>query len=436
MILRAVTHLVAASLAVVSIADIEHVPFQVQDGRAVIRLLDCCGEPKNAPIKPEWAPDPDNSTEWMPVVRPDGTPYPAGHKHDAYYVGDDPRPAGTLTPGYYLYDKSKPIRVDMKRRFGGLERVSFPQFDANEDGTLTKRGMDEVTARLKGIYGEDAFIKKIGEGGFQVVFLAFPKVGRKVVAKVRKIAPTVSLHKRAENIMLASYDMRRDLAMEVVAEQATSRGLYITDDGKAVPLLVDGVPAKLDVPPSVRLARVATITNNALLERGIVEQELVRFGASKALKAYMKEPRDKADGWRAQAVQLAEASTVVDAKAVKKFLDKFYKPSKFGPDVIKIHRWVKACTKMAPHLPPIAKLCRLARQSYNIPDDFEDRLLALEQLYRDTAADVIRYHRHNFADGSGNDGADGKVREVGLDLNHGRNAGWDPHTGQFALFDW
>ena len=28
------------------------------------------------------------------------------------------------------------------------------------------------------------------------------------------------------------------------------------------------------------------------------------------------------------------------------------------------------------------------------------------------------------------------VREIGLDFNHGRNAGWDPDTRQFVLFDY
>lgn len=436
MLARALTHLVAGILAVTSVADVEHVTFLIEDGRVVVELVDCCSTPKKwRPIEPEWAPDPQNSTEWLPVVDKAGKPFPVGHDHDAYFVGKQPRAATTKIPAAYKYVGDGDFDVDMKVRFDGVTKVSFPQFDSAEDGSLTDRGLAEVERRLKVIYGADAFIKKIGEGGFQVVFLAFPKTGRKVVAKVRKIPPTVLQAKRAENILTAGYDLRRDLAMEIVAELALARGHYVQPDGSPMPLLVDGVPAKLDTPPSVRLARVATITNSQLLRRGIVEQELVRFSASKPFKRYMRQPRDAPDGWRGIALGLAKASTEVDASALQAFLDKFYKPSKFGPDVIKVHRWLTAC-KAFRSLPPVAKMCLLARQSYRIPDDFEDRLLALEQLYRDTAADVIVYHRHNFADASGNDAADLHVREVGLDFNHGRNAGWDPHTGQFALFDW
>ncbi len=262
-----------------------------------------------------------------------------------------------------------------------------------------------------------------------------PKGKPGIVAKIRKIAPTVSPTKRVETLANGAWDLRRDLAMEVVADRATARGLYVDDGGEAVPLLIDGKPADLDAPPSKRLARVAKVTNEELLAQGIVEQELVRFSASKALKTMLKEPRDKADGWRRKAIALAEASTRVSVKDTAGFLDRYYKASKFGPDVIKIRGWFDGCRKLA-GLAPIADLCRLARHAYNVPDDFDDRLRALEQLYRDTAADVIRFHRHNFYDASGNDAGDGFVREVGLDFNHGRNAGWDPHTGQFALFDW
>ena len=104
-------------------------------------------------------------------------------------------------------------------------------------------------------------------------------------------------------------------------------------------------------------------------------------------------------------------------------------------DTIKVQGWFSACRKLRV-LPPIDRLCRLARHSYNVPDDFDDRLRALEQLYRDTAGEVIPLHRLNFIDASGNDAADGNVREVGLDYNHGHNAGWDPRAGQFVLFDW
>ncbi len=433
--LRLLAYAVALVLTVVLTADVETVAFTVMDGRVVVELVSCCTRPSTGKINPEWAPDPANSGEWMPVVDPDGAAYPAGHKHDAYFTGKKApaKPAGPSKR--YVYAEDAPLSVKLADRFVGLKYVSFPQFDADPDGSLTPKGLDEVKASLKRIYGDDAFIKKIGEGGFQVVFLVFPKKGRKVVAKVRKIPPTLSLPVRKQNIDNAIWDMRRDLAMEVIAVGAVRRATYRLADGTPAPFLVDGKPARLTNGPPVALARVASITNTALLARGIVQQELVSFRASKPFKAYMKEDPEKPDGWRQRAVKLAEQATDANADDVATFLDKFYKPSKFGPDVIKIHAWLQGCRKYR-RFPTIATMCRLARVSYNIPDDFDDRLRALEQLYRDTAGEVIRFHRHNFYDGSGNDAADGKVREVGIDYNHGRNAGWDAPAGQFALWDW
>ena len=435
MIGRALLHALMVATALHSGADNVLVKARVADGHVIVSILPCCATPKVGPIDPKWAPSPKTSTVWMPVVAEDGTPYAEGHTHDAYFTGKTPRVLGAAAPRYYRYVPPKPLEVDLRERFADTVNVTFLQFDARADGELTDRGMQQVVGLLKTIYGPKAFIKKLGEGGFQVVFLVVPHDRPGVVAKIRKIAPTVSPSKRLEALAGAAWDLRRDLAMEIVANQVTMAGVYARADGSPVPVLVDGRAAVLDRAPTTRLARVARVTSEALLRQGIVEQELLSFTASTAFKQVMSEPRDGPQGWRKQAVALAEASTVVDAKRLSTFLDKFYKPSKFGPDVIKIRGWVRACGEFA-SLPPIRRMCALARESYSIPDDFDDRLRALEQLYRDTAAAVIRFHRHNFYDGSGNDAADGLVREVGLDFNHGRNAGWDPHAGQFVVFDW
>ena len=56
-------------------------------------------------------------------------------------------------------------------------------------------------------------------------------------------------------------------------------------------------------------------------------------------------------------------------------------------------------------------------------------------MYRLSAPLVLRLARQQIGRSVLNEGPAGTPVEVGLDLNHGRNIGWDPQTCQFVIFD-
>ncbi len=124
----------------------------------------------------------------------------------------------------------------------------------------------------------------------------------------------------------------------------------------------------------------------------------------------------------------------MSVEATTDFFNLYNKVSRIGPDIIKVDAFFNDCRKLA-KVATIHAYCVKMRQAFAIPDDFSERVAALEWMYRDSAGDVIRFTRANFGRALGNPADDGVFREIGLDYNHGRNAGWDSESRQFVLFD-
>ena len=204
-----------------------------------------------------------------------------------------------------------------------------------------------------------------------------------------------------------------------------------------MPLMVDGKPLG-EAPtapqgPAGRLARAGMFTNAKFLAEGAVEQKLIAFYPSPASVALLNDAGKVDSPLHKGAVEQAAAAGAPPER-VTAFFSNYNKVSRIGPDVIKVTAFVRACDELA-KVPTIRDFCMKLRHDFAIPDDFLDRVTALEWMYRDSAADVIRFSRANFGRALGNGAADGVFREIGLDFNHGRNAGWDPATRQFVLFD-
>ena len=414
------------------------------NGRPVVAMGTCCiGYEPDSEVDAIYANDPKRKTLWLPVVEQSGMPFPAGHHHDAYYTGDTVRPFGSKRPEAYRFKAatSTPtgrFPVNLATLYPKLKTVDFHEFKAYDDGRLTDEGRQEVRAWLRSHYGKDATIKRLGEGGFSIAYRVCTKPRDCVVVKVRKMPPTFAEWKRVRHAISAASELKRDLAIAEVAKRATSWATYVGKDGKDVPMTVAGkplsAPEKPPEGPPGRIARVAGAQNAALLQRGSVEQALIAFWASDSVAKTVKEAHAAGSTWRTQAQQEAAGNADIKASAVKGFFDSYDKTSRVGPEVIKVHAFVSHCAKLAA-IPTIKRYCEEVRLAFQIPDDFDDRVAALEWMYRDTAADVIRFTRANFGRALGNPAQDGEFREIGLDYNHGRNAGWDPQTRQFVLFD-
>lgn len=414
------------------------------NSRPVISLGTCCvGYQTTEGLAAIYATDKSRKSLWLPVVDKLGLPHPAGHRHDAYYTGDTIRSFHSTRPKGYSYkphklDDNGRFDVDLSRTYPNLSSVKFREFNAYDDGRLTKEGREEVASWVRSKYGKDASIKRLGEGGFSVAYRVCPKPKQCVVVKIRKMQPTFAQWKRVKMAVSAATELKRDLAIAEVAATVTGWTTYVDDKGKPMRVVVGGValpPLKPKANTLVgQLARVAGVRNTALLTEGSVEQALVAFWTSSELKKMVADATKAGSTWRATALEEAKGNADIRDTQVSAFFDMYDKASRFGPEIIKAHELFQRCVKLN-KVATIAKYCLAVRKAFSIPDDFDERVKALEWMYRDSAADVIRFTRANFGRALGNPAEDGEFREIGLDYNHGRNAGWDPETRQFVLFD-
>ncbi len=411
----------------------------------VINLGSCCiAYDSTAPVYPMYAIDPKKPTLWRPVVRPDGTPHPAGHVDDAYFTGADVHTRlGKVSPAYRL--QLPPLRetgrfaVDLQRLYAGLETVRFPKFEAFDDGGLTAEGHSKLIVWLSQRYGGKVRVDRLGEGGFAVAYRVCRPDGTCRVAKIRKVLPSFAEWKRIKLAAAAGDELKRDLVMFEIAQQITRGTLWLTSDGKPMPFKVGGQvlktpPSGKPASPPGRLVRTAPPGDRKMLAEGVVDQELIKFELSEALLARMAKANAAGSQPRIDAyASLGPGSTVTEAD-IRGFFDNYTQARSLGPEVRRALAFAQACQKMA-KVQTIASLCVAIRREIQMPDDFIARVRGLEQMYRDSAAEVIRFTRTNFGRALGNPAADKLIREIGLDYNHGRNVGWDPRTRQFVLFD-
>jgi len=415
------------------------------DGRSpVVDLGTCCvGYDPSSKVAPVYNKNRKLPTLWWPVVDAKGTPWPAGHRHDAYFTGDKINKTRSKRPANYRYTpgpnaEAGRFAVDLARLYPKLKTVDFREFQSHEDGGLTEEGKAEVKEWLRARYGADSTVKRLGAGGFSVAYRVCRRANDCLVVKIRKMTPTFAGWKRIRYAVDAATELKRDLAIAEVARNVTSWTAWVDKSGQPVPFKIDGkalpTPSGTASKPSRRLARAAGFTNASLLSDGAVEQVLIAFPSNPTVDGLLAQAANPASELRKQANVEAGANRVVSASEINEFFDQYSKLSRIGPEVIKVDAFFQSCRRFA-GLPTVAGFCVTLRRSFAIPDDFNDRVAALEWMYRDSAADVIRFTRRNFGRALGNPAPDGLFREVGLDFNHGRNAGWDPASRQFVLFD-
>jgi len=408
-----------------------------------VALRPCCKRAEwTRPLKPAAA---DGKTTPL-AAQASGAALPIGHPDDVYYAGSKARLIGTKIPAGYRFGAPSKTpsatawspSVDLARRYPKLKKVAFAAFHSGADGRrLTDAGHAGMEALLHARFGATATLHLLGQGGHQVAWRVCRSKKACIVVKIRKVPVAGTAAGRLKAARDAADKLRRDLAVAAVAEQVTSRARWLDAAGGPAELRVAGSvvkPPQAPAGPPGRLARVARILEPDALAGGILEEELISFSPSNQLKA-MFEGMTGPDGpLRDKAWQEAPKAGI-NRVLVLGFLDRYDSVAHIGPEVRHLVGFVRGCRELA-KVPTIAAFCGRVRQEFRIPDDFEQRLVALEQMYRDSAGAVIRFCRANFAGQIGNPGADGQVREIGLDYNHGRNVGWDPQTGQFVLFDW
>lgn len=411
-------------------------------GSPIIDIGSCCVRyDREADLTRVYTGEGATTSSWRPVVDPQGRPHPPGHPDDAYYTGNRPRQAGETIPKTYRYvDPTGPggLSIALARRWPQLKRVRFSQYDSHEDGSLTPKGERQVEAWIRDKYGPGE-VWRLGAGGFSVAYRVCPAKRECKVVKIRKMPPNFAEWKRIEQARKAAEELKRDLAMFEVGRIMVAGARYLGPEGQPAPFLIGGqevaplaAPRTDDAPG--QLAAVAEPTHAGLLSRGVVEQELIAFHSTADIEAVMAAAAARDSAARREALAQLPANGPWTERHLQVFFDRYTQTSKLGPEVHKTERFVTDCARFGA-LPAVAAYCLTLRRAFQIPDDFLDRVRALEQMYRDTAAEVIRFSRANFGRALGNRAADGQVREIGLDYNHGHNAGWDPQRRRFVIFD-
>jgi len=391
-------------------------------GKPIIEVGPCCRAIDAAkPLKRLYKASAGKPDEWQPVCDVKGVAFPAGHKHDVYYTGNAARPTGAKRPAGYRFRPS--VAAAINRRIAGIrvelaaKDVRIPAWPSKPDGNFTAEGAAKAVDWLKKHLGNDAQIKQLGEGGFAVAYRVCREKRPCVVVKLRKTPPTKDVAKRIKQSETIVSDLKRDIAVGQLAAHVVSWATFKSKGGK-----------------SEQIARVAVLKKTPLMQFGVVQQELIAYKPQPASAELLAAARKENSKLREDA--MAEAAFAgVSPGDTWDFFDTYHDVRSVGPEVHKALAFFRACRRLGA-VAPIKRFCAALKRDFAIPADFDERVRALEWMYRDTAATAIRFARANFPGAVGNAAADGVVREIGLDYNHGRNAGWDPRTKRFVLFDW
>ena len=374
-----------------------------------------------------------------------GGPIAEGHDRDIYWIGAERRRLGQAPPSQLQWRPltAASLDVDLATLYPSVRQVRFVRLGdvAHDDNAAA------VDDFLHARYGVDAQLRRLGRGGHQVAVLVC-KVGAPCfVAKLRRLAPlppaveaartpadhVAALQTQADD---SAEGLRRDLAMLQAADVVSRHALWLGGDGRPVALRVAGQeirPAASAVGEPGQLIRGARLQRPAALGEGIIEMELVDWRPSAGLSALLAGNMG-ANGTTRDAIWTQAPAAGVERVRAMAFADRYNRGSDLGPELYKLRTFVDDCRELSA-VPKIAEICTLAQHDFALVDDMAERIRAVEQVYRLSSPLVLRLARQQIGRTVLNDGPGGRLIEVGLDLNHGRNVGWDPQTCQFVIFD-
>ena len=363
-----------------------------------------------------------------------GQPLRAGDPGDIYTLGSGPRGAvrrpdiGSLR---LQLPAPESLAFDLTSRLPALRSVRFPLLGDAAD----PQAAAAVDALLRARYGQAATLTRLGRGGHQLAMRVCREAGC-LVAKLRRLERVAA----GGNVLGMAEDaadaMRRDLVMLIAADIFFAGARWLADDGAPLPLNVAGekvAPPAASSAATGQLARTARLTDPKALGVGLLEMELVPWRASAALTAMLAGNVGAQGATREALWSQAEPAGVPRVLAMA-FADRYQTASDLGPELIKLRVFVDDCQSLG-KLPAVAQICRQAAQDFRLVDDLDARMAALEEIYRRSTPLILRLVRQQLGRSIANDRAGGQPVEVGLDLNHGRNVGWDPETCQFVIFD-
>ncbi len=363
-----------------------------------------------------------------------GQPLRAGDPGDIYTIGNEPRGAGQqpdTRPLRLQLPSPEALAFDLTGRLPALRAIRFPLLGDAADAQLAAA----VDALLRARYGQSATLTRLGRGGHQLAMRVCSQSGC-VVAKLRRLERIAAGRDVVAMAEDAADAMRRDLVMLIAADAIFHGERWLAADGTPMPMAIAGekiTPPAASSAVTGQLARVARLTDPRALSVGLVEMELVPWRAGSVLTAMLAGNVGAQGATREALWSQAEPAGVSRVLAMA-FADRYQSPSDLGPELIKLRGFVDDCQRLS-KLPAVAHICRQAAQDFRLVDDLAARIAALEEVYRQSTPLILRLVRQQLGRSIANDRAGGQPVEVGLDLNHGRNVGWDPETCQFVIFD-
>lgn len=384
---------------------------------------------------------------WSLPVDELGRGFPRGHSSDPYYIGND-LPKATpkeyvLLPEAIGSKKLKPV--------AWLDQIELVPIKV-KDGLIAKESEIEFYKLLEDFSG----VKKsnlakippelIGEGSFHYVFNICPKGKKCFVMKLKKTLAEGEISEKAKQQLLEVFI--HDAYMEEKHEKFLERVMFIDPEtNEAAEFVVNGFAPRGLKPgyPKKQLAEIIPSPFPQSVKKGVLTQDLIPWKTSNPNLVHdahelkdIKHLTKKKEGILQELMSHTKGQHKAEYQtAVDDFLDRFINyETKTGPDIASIDEFLTACKNLGISR-TVLRMCGDFRSAFNIPDDFEQRVLALEQSYRDSAAEVLKDRRKNFKRvilGNADLFSD-SAKEVGYDLNHGTNVMWLSDKGMFGIPD-
>lgn len=369
--------------------------------------------------------------------------YPKDSPWDIYYTGSEAETVFSDTPSAYRnYALNNPQLLAEAGEFPPqLKKIRLTEIEVQNKEITTEGHRQLMIFMNKYLNLNYNDLKSppefLGSGTFFNAFKICLKQKTKCyVLKFKKLAT-------AGSSTLPLQDFIYNVYTHFKAKKLFSHIHYVSPEGEAMPFKVNGGPHRLkNGYPKKNLIRELELLDFNILQEGAILQEEAVWIPDQVFTHYSNEVAKikSSKNLKHDLIQEIKSLGINYDSQKEKDLNKFLLmgslPSATGPNLYKVTDFMKLCEKLKT-IPFPAKVCASYRTSFNIPDDYFDRVLAIEQAFRDTAETAIRDRRANFGYDIINASRTKKFKqvEIGFDYLHGVNINWNQEEGLAAFHD-
>lgn len=349
-------------------------------------------------------------------------------------------------------DTSFDLKKFMAKQFGKDEaEIEYFRIEML-DGAMTFDSAQQFNNLVDKLY-PDASINELGRGGMNLVYKVCMPSSKCVATKfaMASIDPDAEL-----DINSSITQFIHNIGLAFIAKKYFESAKWVKEDGHTPkPFTVNGVVKKpaqwkggfasVLTPDPKKLAYGAWEV--PLLDWNVSDDFLKDFYAilgkdAENVKQFKKMVNsrnsklilDKHKSWTPEA---RRELTEVRIES-ERLIDLLSKKEELNFEVSSIADIIRSCNKLKNYTSAIQRLCFNYREEFNIPDDFLDRVHALEYMYRYSSKKINNWQLGNFGHTmirANKSDSPGHAHIVGFDYNRGDNVAWNPKTGEFVIFD-